>query len=124
MNDGKEVKVASHQVMRCILCYDNVVNIPNARIKERKGLITYYKTYVIIVLKKKIDANHSIIVKFFEEEMNNETIRIVERQLAKKRPNVPTSAISFFFVVKEPFKKDDVQQKRLFEGPWPFDCEK
>jgi hypothetical protein len=32
---------------RCILCYDNAINIPNARIKERKGLITYYKTYGI-----------------------------------------------------------------------------
>jgi hypothetical protein len=35
VNDGKEVEVAAHQVMRCILCYDNVVNIPNARTKER-----------------------------------------------------------------------------------------
>jgi len=34
MNDGKKVEATSHQVMRyMILCYDNVVNIPNARIK-------------------------------------------------------------------------------------------
>jgi hypothetical protein len=52
-------------------------------------------------------------VKNFEEEINNETIGIVERQLAKKRPNVPTTTISSFFVVKEPFKKDDVQQKHF-----------
>ncbi len=39
VDDGKEVEAASHQAMKCILCYDNVVNIPNARIKERKGLI-------------------------------------------------------------------------------------
>jgi hypothetical protein len=31
VNDGKKVEVASHQVMRCILCYDSVVNIPNVR---------------------------------------------------------------------------------------------
>jgi hypothetical protein len=31
MNDGKEVEVASHQIMRCILCYDSVVNILIAR---------------------------------------------------------------------------------------------
>jgi hypothetical protein len=48
VNDGKEVEFASHQVMRCILYYDSVVNIPNARIKKRIGLITYYKTYGII----------------------------------------------------------------------------
>jgi hypothetical protein len=105
VNDGKEVEVASHQVMRCILYYDNVVNIPYPRMKERKGLITYYKTYVIlIVLKKHVNPNHFIIAKRFEEKINNEIIGNVERQLAKKRPNVPTSVISIFFVVKEPFK--------------------
>jgi hypothetical protein len=36
VDDGKKVEVASHQVMRCVLCYNNVVNIPNARTKERK----------------------------------------------------------------------------------------
>jgi hypothetical protein len=50
MNDGKEVETASHQVMRYISCYDSAINIPNAKTKERKGLITYYKTYGIIVL--------------------------------------------------------------------------
>jgi hypothetical protein len=38
--------------------------------------------------------------KKIEKEINNETIGIVERQLAKKRPNVPTSAISVFFDIK------------------------
>ncbi len=50
MNDGKEVEDASHQIMRYILCYDSVLNIPNAKTKERKGLITYCKTYGIIFL--------------------------------------------------------------------------
>ncbi len=61
MNDRKEIEAASHQVMRCILRYDNVVNIPSPRMKERKWLTTYYKTYGITVLKKHVDANHSII---------------------------------------------------------------
>jgi hypothetical protein len=97
VNDYKEVEVASHQVMKCILCYDNAVNIPNAKIKKRKGLIIYYKNYVIISLKKHVDANHSIIVKKIEEEINNEIIGTIERQPAKKTPNVPTNAISVFF---------------------------
>jgi len=105
VNDGEKVEVASHQVMRCILCYDIVINISNPRIKERKGLITYYKTYGIITLKKHVDADHFIIVKKFEKEVNNEIIRNVERQLAKKRPNVTISAIFVFFAIKEPFKK-------------------
>jgi hypothetical protein len=98
VNDGKEVEVASHQVMRCILCYDSAINIPNARTKERKGLIIYNKTYGINALTKHVDADHFIIVKFFKEEINNETIGIIERQPAKKKPNVPTSAIFIFLL--------------------------
>jgi len=66
VRDGKEVEVASHQIMKCILCYDNAENIHNPRIKKRKRLITYYKTYGIIVAKKHVDANHCIIAKKFE----------------------------------------------------------
>jgi hypothetical protein len=50
VNDGKEIEATSHQIMRCILCYDSAVNIPIARTKKRKGLITYYKTYSITTL--------------------------------------------------------------------------
>jgi hypothetical protein len=67
VSEGKKVEATSHQVMKCILCYDNVVNILNARIKERKGLITYYKTYGITIIRKHVDAYHSIIVKKIEE---------------------------------------------------------
>jgi hypothetical protein len=79
VNDGKEVEATSHKIMKCISCYDNIVNIPNPRTKERKGLIIYYKTYGIIDLKKHVYANHFIIVKKFEEEINNEIIRNVEK---------------------------------------------
>jgi len=93
VNDGKKVEVTSHQVMRCILCYDNVINTLNARIKKRKWLITCYKTYDIIVLKKHVNVDHFIIAKKFEEKINNEIIGSVERQPTKKRPNVLASAI-------------------------------
>ncbi len=49
--------------MRCILCYVDPINGFNPRTKERKGLITYYKTYGIITLKKHVNACHSIIAK-------------------------------------------------------------
>jgi hypothetical protein len=55
-------------------------------------------------------------VKKFEEEINNEIIGSVERQPAKKRPNVPTSVIFVFFAMKEPSKKDDVQQKNFLQN--------
>jgi hypothetical protein len=44
VNDGKKFEIANHQVMRCILCYVDLVNVHHQRIKERKGSITYYKT--------------------------------------------------------------------------------
>jgi hypothetical protein len=51
-------------------------------------------------------------VKKFEEEINNEIIGSVERQPTKKRPNVRRNAIFYlFFVINEPFKKNDVHQK-------------
>jgi hypothetical protein len=105
VNDGKEVEFSSHQVMRCILCYHNAINILNPRTKQRKGLITYYKTYGITALKKHVDVNHYVIVKKFEEEIDNEIIKNVERQHVKKRPNVPTNAISTFFCCKRTFRK-------------------
>jgi uncharacterized protein (UPF0333 family) len=107
MNDGKKVEVGYRQVMKCIVCYDNVINILNPITKKHKGLITYYKTYGIIVLNKHGNAFHSIIAKKFEEEINNEITKNVERQ-PKKKPNIQASAISTFFVVRKPFKKDDV----------------
>ncbi len=55
--------------MKCILGYDNAINILNPRTFLKKGLITYYKTYGIIVFKKHVDENHCIIVKKFEEEI-------------------------------------------------------
>ncbi len=69
MNDGKEVEVASHQVIRCILCYDNAINIFNPRIKEKKRLIMYHKTYGIIAFKKHVDVDHYIIAKKFEKKL-------------------------------------------------------
>jgi hypothetical protein len=44
-----------------------------------KGLMTYYKTYGIIILKKNMYANHVIIAKTIEEEINSLMAIIVER---------------------------------------------
>jgi len=38
-----------------------------------------------------------------------------EKQPSKKKPNVFPNSISSFFVVKKPFKKNDVQQKQFLE---------
>lgn len=82
INNGKDVEVGSFQVMKCIFCYVNLVNNFNPTIKHRKGLITYYKTYGVIGLKKHVDVDPIIIIaKAIEEEVNS-----LIRGLVKKQP--------------------------------------
>ncbi len=81
VHDGKKVEIGSHQVMRCIACYDNIVNISNSKTKERRGLITYYETYGITDLKTRVDANHFVIAKKFENEINNEITKMLKDNL-------------------------------------------
>ncbi len=69
MNDEKEVEVANHQVLRCIMCYVDTINVFNPRTKERKGLMTYYKTYGITISKKNVDVDHSIFAKKLKEKL-------------------------------------------------------
>jgi hypothetical protein len=83
--------------------------------KKRKGLIAYYETYGITTLKKNVDGNHAIIVKKIEEELNGLIKGTLENQLTKKRPNVSNNAISNFFTIKDPFFKNDVQQKGFLQ---------
>jgi hypothetical protein len=73
---------------------------PNPSTKERKGLITYYKTYGIIVLKKHGDANHILIVKNIEKKVNGPLKRTFEKQLAKKMLNVLSNALLVFLLLK------------------------
>ncbi len=47
--------------------------------------------------------------------MDNVVRGIVEKQLAKKRPNVLVNAISFIFLTKDLFKKNNVQQKEFVQ---------
>ncbi len=71
----------SLQIMKCIICYANHVNNINPNTKYRKCLITYYKTYGIIGLKKHVNVNHAIIAKIIEEEVSSSIINFVERQV-------------------------------------------
>lgn len=72
--------------MRCIICYSNHVNA-NPNDKQRKGVITHYKTYEIINFKKHVNVNHKIILKKFQEV--NNLIKInVNKQVVKNWFNV------------------------------------
>jgi hypothetical protein len=63
VTDGKMVEKTSHQFTKNILCHVNPVNVLNLKTKKRKGLITYYKSYGITILKKHVSAYHSMIIK-------------------------------------------------------------
>jgi hypothetical protein len=88
-----------------IVCYDNIINIFNPITKKHKFLITYYKIYGIIVVNKHVNAFHSIIAKNFEEEINNEITKIVERQPTKKKTKCPSKCNFYFFCCKRTFQK-------------------
>ncbi len=61
VNDGENVERGSFKVMRCIICYVNLVNNVNPSIENKKSLITYDKTCGIDGLKKHVNANRTII---------------------------------------------------------------
>ncbi len=71
VNHKKNANVKCPHTMKCIICYSS--------------LIIYYTTNEIIILKKPLNANHFIIAKMFEKEVNNPLKGEVEKQLAKKK---------------------------------------
>jgi hypothetical protein len=67
-----------------------------------------------IALKKHVYVDHCMIAKKLEEKINN-MFKDVEKQPRKKRPHVNGTIISNFFVVKNSYKKYDVQQKQFLK---------
>jgi hypothetical protein len=70
VNNGKDVNDRNLQITKCMLCYPNLVDVLNPSTKERKGFITYYKTYEIIALKKHVNIIMLYLFKKIEEEIN------------------------------------------------------
>jgi hypothetical protein len=110
---GQMLFGVSPQIMRCIFCCSNYRFALNSSTKERKGIIKHYKTYGITILKKHVDANHSINSKKIKEEVNN--VGSVEKQLAKKKPNVSIHVISSFIVMKDFFRKMMCGKKTFYK---------
>jgi hypothetical protein len=111
VNDESPIDVKVPHVMRCISCYSRLIShaILKQKTKLKKGFVSYFKSNGIITLTKYVDANHGLIVKNFEEKMNNLESPF-ERQLAKKRFIINVSAISSFLGDIDPYKKYNVHQ--------------
>jgi hypothetical protein len=78
LNGNNIVDGNKPQIMRCMICHVNFVP-SNPRTKERRRIITYYQKNGIISLKKHVDANHVMLAKRFEEEMNSPLRDVLER---------------------------------------------
>ncbi len=105
VNDNNIVDGSKPQIMRCMICHVKFVPF-NPRTKERRNY--KLKKNGTTNLKKHVDANHVILAKRFKEEVNPPSRDVLEKQFAKKRPNVSNSKISKFFGAKNHFKKDFV----------------
>jgi hypothetical protein len=101
--------------MRCLLCHSQLVVFVNLRKHLRKCLVTYHKTSGIICLQKHLDADHSTIYKRFWK-VNNQGKEKIDRQFVKKRSFISNSSIFYFFISKDLFKNDDVEQKMFVEN--------
>lgn len=103
--------------MRCILCHNNPVNATNPRTQLRRKLILYFKTNGMTSLKNHVDADHGLVAKVFEKQVNNLLKGKKEKKKVaiKKTLNLFEKSISNFFAMKDPFKSDNVQQIFLIE---------
>jgi len=59
--------------------------------------------------RKHNNADHAVVAKRFEDEVNSLMNEKEERQRAKKRPNISKGFISKKFVLKDSFKNNNVQ---------------
>lgn len=73
------------------------------------------KKIEIIYLRRHGVVDHVIVTKTFEEEMNCFMKEVNERKTIEKKPNVFGGFILKRFVIKNSFKKDDVQHKEFLE---------
>jgi hypothetical protein len=81
----------------------------------KKGLVSYFKSNGIIVLKKHVNANHEQIFKMFEEVKSKHKSPL-QKLPAKKQPTMDASVISkLLFGSIDPYKKDNVHQKQFVE---------
>jgi hypothetical protein len=75
----------------------------------------YNTTNQITTLKKHVNANHSIITKIFEDEVNSPLKGDLRNTLLKKDQINLAVQLSIFFATKEPSQKYHMQQKMSFK---------
>jgi hypothetical protein len=103
-----------------MICHVNFVPY-SPRTKKGKGIITYFKKNGIIALKKHVDANHVILAKRFEKEVNFPLRNILEKQPTKRSQMCLTLKYQSFLVQKILLRRM-LCNKSNFCKILPFDC--
>jgi hypothetical protein len=88
VNDNEPVQLEKPQVLRCILCHPEPINLEllAQRTRARKGVITYNKSNGTTAMRKHIESEHAKVAKTYEAEIENH--RLTPRPLgAKKIPS-------------------------------------
>ncbi len=83
-------------MMHYMICHKKFVPF-TARTKFLKQVISYFKSNKITTSKKHVDAKHPVLAKKFKEEITSPIRSGLEKQLAKKRPNVFANEVFEFF---------------------------
>jgi uncharacterized protein YunC (DUF1805 family) len=81
VKDNAKVNGQNFQIMRCHICYKNLVHISNSKTQIMKGVINYNNNGIKKL--KKCRCRSFKIVQNFEEEMNNSLKVNVESNLPK-----------------------------------------
>lgn len=120
VNDNKELDNKSHQLMRCFICYLEVVEVCN----KRTNAISYYKTNGITLLKNHVDAYHLVLNKKFERKVNNSLKGIVEKSNMLRNGHVFLVSQSLFFCCQKSFQRSWCWTTTICGGSMFIGCQK
>ncbi len=100
VNDGRSIDLVNPQLMHYIVCYNEQASPTLLAQWTRclKGLITYFKTNVIIAMKKHVKFKHSKLAQKLAKEVSSKlTCLWVTCQPPNKKFAIGCSSISFFW---------------------------
>jgi hypothetical protein len=88
VNNNQPMDLDHNQIMRCILCHVDFVDIEILGMHTRceKWLITYHKTNGITTMKKHVDDDHFTLMRKLIEDLTIVSTKApLDRQANKKR---------------------------------------
>ncbi len=84
VNDNKPIDVKCFQLMRCNICYANLISIIKCQNTSKERCNIIYFINGINALKKHVYVHHYVIEKIFKEKVNNLSKKPFEKEPTKK----------------------------------------